>query len=73
MKPEEYPRLFISAGLLLLFAYAYVRNPSDQLVLGAVINMAGMATQYWIGSSKGTAEANARTDKALEIVGEKTK
>ncbi len=71
MKAEEYPRLAISAGLLLLFAYAYVRNPSDQLVLGAVINMAGMATQYWIGSSKGASEANARADKAIELAGDK--
>lgn len=66
MNPEL-PRLAISLGILLLFAFAYVRNPSDQLLLGALINLAGMAAQYWIGSSKGAADGNARADKAIEI------
>jgi ABC-type uncharacterized transport system permease subunit len=66
MKPEL-PRLVISLGLLLLFAFAYVRNPSDQLLIGALINMAGTAMQYWLGSSKGASDSNARADKALDL------
>lgn len=67
MKAEEIPRLAITALVLLLFGFAYVRNPSDQLLLGSLISMASLAVQYWIGSSKGTSDANARADKAQEI------
>lgn len=68
MKPEEYPRLLISGGILFLFAFAFVRNPSDMLLIGALISMGSTVVQYWLGSSKGSADNATRADKALDIV-----
>lgn len=57
---KEAPRILISFGLLGLFAFAYARNPSDQLLVGSLIGMASMAAQYWLGSSKSSADSQER-------------
>lgn len=58
---KELPRILISGGILLLFAYAFARNPSSQLLIGAIISMATSASNYWLGTSKGS------TDKAEQL------
>lgn len=61
MKPDELPRFGLSAGILAVFAYAFIRNPHDDLLVGALIAMATTAVSYWLGSSKGS------SDKADQI------
>lgn len=53
---KDAPRFMLTVGILLLFGYAYVRNPSEQLLIGALISMASMAAQFWLGSSKGSSD-----------------
>lgn len=53
---KDLPRLILAAGVLLLFAYAYIQNPNDELMTGAVISLATMAASYWLGSSKGSSD-----------------
>lgn len=53
---RDTPRLILAAGILVLFAYAYVRNPSDELLIGAVIALATTAVNYFLGSSKGSSD-----------------
>lgn len=60
---KELPRIIISGGILLLFAFAFARNPSSQLLIGAIISMATSASNYWLGTSKGS------TDKAEVLAG----
>ena len=56
LSEKDAPRFLLSVGILLLFGYAYVRNPSEQLLIGALIAMATAATQFWLGSSKGSSD-----------------
>ena len=61
IQKDETTRFALTVGILLLFGYAYVRNPSEQLLIGALISMASGAVNYWLGSSKGSA------DKSIEL------
>lgn len=66
MKPEELPRLAISAAILLYFGYALVVHWTAG-VEQTITNLVVMAVGYWLGSSKGSQDNAARADKALDI------
>lgn len=56
MTDKDKPRLCITAALIALFAYAYVQNPSDDIMKGALIAAFAAAYGYWLGSSKGSSD-----------------
>jgi len=67
---DETARFALSVGILVLFAYAYVRNPSEQLLIGALISMASGAVNYWLGSSKGSADKSIELSRQAQQEGE---
>lgn len=71
MKPEEWPRLAITALILVCFAGALMFRYSNGLE-ETLKNIVMLAVGFWLGSSKGTAESNARADKALDLAKEVT-
>lgn len=66
MKPEEWPRLFITAVILLAFVAALVFHYGTGLE-ETLKNVVMLAVGFWLGSSKGSQENAARADKALDI------
>lgn len=50
------PAAVISVLIIGLFTVAYLRNPSDQTLVGALIAAFSAAWGYYLGSSKGAAE-----------------
>lgn len=63
MSSKDYPRLIISAAILMLFGWAYARHPDNALLVGALIAMATQAVQYWLGSSKGSADKSTQLER----------
>lgn len=63
MTDKDIPRLILAVGILLLFGYAYVRNPADELLIGAVIALATTAVNYFLGSSKGSSDKSTQLAK----------
>ena len=61
---KEHSREAIAFSVVALFAYAFWRNPSEQLMLGAIIAAFTTATGFYLGGSKvgsDTATKNADT------------
>ena len=63
MKDKDYPRLAISAFVLLLFGILVLEHPNSALLVGALIAMATQAVQYWLGSSKGSSDKSAQLER----------
>ena len=63
MSAKDIPRAVISLALIGLFAFAYVENPSDDLLVGALIAMAGTAVNWWLGSSKGSSDKSEQLER----------
>lgn len=66
MKAEEWPRLAITALILGCFAMALLLRYSTGLE-ETLKNVVMLSVGYWLGSSKGAADSNARADKALDL------
>lgn len=61
-------REFMAFAVVALFAYAFWRNPSEQLMLGAIIAAFTTAIGFYLGGSKvgsDTATKNADTLTAI--------
>lgn len=61
------PKVYVSAALIALFAFAYVRDPSDETMKGAVILAFATAYGYWLGTNKGDAQRTDNTGKAFDM------
>lgn len=62
------PKLWISAALIGLFAWAFGENPDDETMRGALILAFATAYGYWLGSNKGDSQRTDNTTKALEAI-----
>ena len=69
MKHYTEPRFVITLLLIGLFGFAYVDDPSDQAMKGAIIAAFSAAYGFWIGSM-GNEEATANTGKAFDAIKE---
>jgi hypothetical protein len=58
MRAKDVIRLVISVAIVALFAYAYARNPSDDLLIGALISMVSTIVNWWFGSSQQSSDKN---------------
>lgn len=59
------PRVFITLALIGLFAFAYINDPSDQAMKGALIAAFAAAYGFWIGASKTGGELAQKNAEAL--------
>lgn len=57
---KDWLRAVISLAILSLFATAYILHPDNALLVGALISMATLAAQFWLGSTA-TEHSNAET------------
>lgn len=68
MKHWNDPRVAITFLLILLFAYAYIQDTSDEAMKGALIAAFAAAYGYWIGAAKANEQATENTGKAFEAI-----
>lgn len=61
------PRFIITLLLIGLFGFAYLNDPADQAMKGAIIAAFSAAYGFWIGS-KNNEQATANTGKAFEAI-----
>lgn len=54
--PKDRPRLFVTAGLFVLFGYVLYHNVSNEMLIGAIIGSFGTGIMFWLGSSKGSSD-----------------
>lgn len=64
MKTWNSPPLAVSVALIGLFAFAYISDPSDEAMKGALIAGFAAAWGYWLGSSSGS---QRKTDIMADI------
>jgi hypothetical protein len=61
---KEYAREMMAFGIVALFTFAFVQNPKEQLMVGAIIAAFSTAYGFYLGGSKvgsDTATKNADT------------
>jgi inner membrane protein involved in colicin E2 resistance len=68
MTPDHAIRAGVSVLILVLFGTAYLQHPDNALLVGALISMATLAAQYWLGSTAGAAKTTDNTGKALDAI-----
>lgn len=61
------PRFIITLMLICLFGFAYLQEPSDQAMKGAIIAAFSAAYGFWLGSKKDE-QASANTGKAFDAI-----
>lgn len=66
--PFVTPQLLIALIIILLFGSAFAYNPTDAILIGALIGIVNLAAGYFLGSSAGAAKANDRNDKLTDLV-----
>jgi hypothetical protein len=59
------PRTAVSLALIGLFAFAYVSNPADELMKGALIAGFSAGYGYWLGSSRGSAVKSRQLEQLV--------
>jgi hypothetical protein len=64
------PRVLVTLILICLFGYAYVREPGDEAMKGALIAAFAAAYGYWIGANQSSAKATENTSDAFAAVRE---
>jgi hypothetical protein len=63
------PRFIITLLLIALFGFAYINDPADQAMKGAIIGAFSAAYGFWIGS-KANEKAAENTGKAFDAITE---
>lgn len=61
------PRFIITMLLIALFGYAYIQDPADEAMKGALIGAFSAAYGFWIGSKQND-KATENTGKAFEAI-----
>lgn len=69
MKAWFEPRFIITLLLIGLFAFAYLHDPADQAMKGAIIAAFSAAYGFWIGS-KNNEQNSENTGKAFDAIKE---
>lgn len=64
------PKLFVAFAIIGLFGWAFARNPTDQVMLGALIAAFAGAWGYYLGNSNSATRANDRADEGLALARE---
>jgi hypothetical protein len=62
MKPKDIIRLVISLAVIGLFGCAYLHQPSNELLLGALISTFTTAVNWWLGSSQSSSDKTTQLD-----------
>jgi hypothetical protein len=62
MKPKDIIRLVISLAVIGLFGFAYLHQPSNELLLGALISTFTTAVNWWLGSSQSSSDKTSQMD-----------
>ncbi len=62
----DWPKGLISFAVIVLFAYAFIENPQDEIMKGALIAALSSVIGYWLGSSKGSDEKTQMMATAAE-------
>lgn len=62
MKPKDTIRLVISLAVIALFGFAYLNQPSNELLLGALISTFTTAVNWWLGSSQSSSDKTTQID-----------
>lgn len=63
MKTKDIPRAVVTAAVIALFAFAYIANPEDDMITGALIAAFSLSISYWLGSSKGSSDKQDQLDR----------
>ena len=66
MTAKEWPRIALTAVIVGYFGWGLYAHWSNGLE-ETLKNVTMLAIGFWLGSSKGSVDSNARTDKALDI------
>lgn len=64
------PKLFVAFSIIGLFGWAFARNPTDEVMIGALIAAFAGAWGYYLGSSNTASRANDRADNATQLTHE---
>jgi len=62
------PPVWVTMALIGLFAYAYISNPADESMKGALIAAFAAAYGYWIGANQQSAKSTENTGKAFDAI-----
>lgn len=62
------PPVWVTMALIGLFAFAYINNPSDESMKGALIAAFAAAYGYWIGANQQSAKTTENTGKAFDAI-----
>lgn len=62
------PRVVVTFLLILMFGYAFLRDPSDEAMKGAVIIAFATAYGFWLGNVEGSKKASENTGKAFAAI-----
>lgn len=62
------PRLLVTLLLIGLFTFAYINNPSDDMMTGAIITAFAAAYGFWLGANKGNDKATENTGRAFAAI-----
>ena len=66
MRAKDAIRLVISVTIIALFSYAYARNPSDDLLIGALIAQSATIINWWLVTSLASNDKIAPIDRMYE-------
>ena len=72
MTGKEAPRIALTAVIVGYFGWALYAHWSNGLE-ETLKNVTMLAIGFWLGSSKGSVDSNARADKALDLATDKAK
>ncbi len=61
------PKVLIALVIISYFGLAYMADPKDDTLKGALIAAFAGAWGFFLGSSSGAQQANKRADKAIEV------
>ena len=64
------PALVVAFVIIALFAYAFIHNPTDDTLKGALIAAFAGAWGYYLGSSKGAVENREQLNKQSDLLAE---
>lgn len=62
------PKLLVSLLLIGLFGYAYLHNPNDETMKGAVILAFATAYGFWLGKNDGDDDKSRNTGAAFRAI-----
>jgi hypothetical protein len=63
------PQFVVAYTIIICFFLAYLNNPKDETMKGALIAAFSGAWGWWLGSSKGSQDNTRRADVAQELQG----